>query len=142
MLYKMTDREILGDKSVAYQLHFMSMEGLVGLNKKVSKLYHGNIGEIVQDILTDQEDGLETTKPVTVEPVVKQHQYVSNFWTPVENLQYLTMQAVNKDNAPYVLFENRDGFNFVTLEAMYDQGDAYQQFSKDNYTRDELASGS
>ena len=141
MLYKMTDREILGDKSVAYQLHFMSLEGLVGLNKKISKLYTGNIGDMVQDILTDREDGLETEKRVTIEPVVKQHQYVSNFWTPVENLQYLTMQAVNKDNAPYMLFENRDGFNFVTLEAMYDQGEAYQTFSKDNYTRDELGSG-
>ena len=141
MLYKMTDREILGDKSVAYQLHFMSLEGLVGLNKKVSKLYTGNIGELVQDILTDLDDGLETSKRVTVEPVVKNHQYISNFWTPVENLQYLTMQAINKDNAPYMLFENRDGFNFVTLESMYDQGEAYQTFTKDNYTRDNLSGG-
>ena len=56
MLYKMTDREILGDKSVAYQLHFMSLEGLVGLNKKISKLYTGNIGEMVKDILEDTVD--------------------------------------------------------------------------------------
>ena len=141
MLYKMTDREILGDKSVAYQLHFMSLEGLVGLNKKVSKRYTGQVSELVKEILEDQEDGLETSKLVTVEPTVKNHTYISNFWTPVENLQYLTQQAINKDNAPYVLFENRDGFNFVSLEAMYDAGEPYQSFTSDNYSRDNLTGG-
>lgn len=141
LLYKMTDREVVGDKSIVYQLHFMSFEGIIGLNKRISRSYRGNVGDLVKEIFEDQTDGLQTTKNVYIEPTIVEHKFVSCFWTPIETLQYLTKQAINKDGAPYMLFENRDGFNFVTLEAMYDSGTPYQSFTYDKYTRDETSGG-
>jgi hypothetical protein len=140
VVYKMSEREILGDKAVFYKLHFTSLESLINVNKKVSRAYRGNIGEIVQDILTDRYDGLETEKGVFIEPTTKDHQYVSNFWSPLENINYLTRQATNKDGAKYVFFENRDGFYFITLESLYDQ-ESYHEFTMDKYTRDSLGDG-
>ena len=141
ILYKMSDKEVLGDKNVVYTLHFMSIEALVSLNKKVSRSYKGNIGETVQDILTDEIDGLETSKQVYIETTANTHQHVSNWWTPLQNIQYLVQRAVNENEAPYTFFENRDGFFFISLESMYDAR-TYQEFVHDKYTRDEYGDGS
>jgi len=141
LVYKMSDKEVLGDKNVVYTLHFISIEALVNVNKKSSRSYRGNIGETIKEIMTDQIDGLETTKNVFIEDTVTTHQHVSNWWTPLKNIQYLTERAVNANGAPYTFFENRDGFFFITLESMYDAR-TYQEFVHDKYTRDEYGDGS
>ena len=37
-IYKMADRVLLGDKQVAYVLHFISYEAVIDLNKKISNI--------------------------------------------------------------------------------------------------------
>lgn len=49
--------------------------------------------------------------------------------------------ATNKNKSPtYLFFENREGYNFVSLESLFKQ-EVMQEFTKDNYIRDELSSG-
>lgn len=135
VVYKMTNREVLGDKAISYKLHFTSLESFVSMNKKVSRQYSGNIGETIADIVTDEYDGLESQKRLYVEPTTIDHQHISNFWSPLQNIQYLEKRATNADGAKYVFFENRDGFYFMSLEHMYDQFPT-QEFVYDKYTRD------
>lgn len=140
LIHKMTEREILGDKNLVYTLHFVSIEALVNINKKISRAYNDEVSETVKQIMTDPIDGLETTKEVFTQRSISTHKHISNWWTPLENIQYLTSRAVNADGSPYVFFENRDGFFFVALESMYD-ADVYQEFVHDKYTRSPAGDG-
>jgi hypothetical protein len=138
-IYKLTNRELLGDRAVVYQLHFISQEAIVDLNKKISKVFTGKISDMVTQFVTGDADGLESKKELYIEPTGNNLKYISNYWSPVENLIYLTTNASN--NSPsYIFFENRDGFYFVSLDSLYN-AEVYQEFVYDKYTRDSGANG-
>jgi hypothetical protein len=136
-IYKLSNRELIGDRSVVYQLHFISTEAIVDLNKKVSKVFSGKVSDIVNKFISDSTHGLESKKELFVEPTSNNIKYISNYWTPVENIQYLVEQASNQNKIPiYVFFENRYGFYFISLDSLY-TADNYQEFVYDRYTRDD-----
>jgi len=140
-IYKLSDRQLIGDKSVGYILHFISMEAIVDLNKKISKVYTGSPADIVKSLLTDNVNGLQTKKDVFTEPTTKDIKFISNFWSPVKCITHATTFAVNKSQSPnYVFFENRYGFYFISLDSLYANG-VYQQFTYDKFTRESLPDG-
>lgn len=140
-IYKMTDRELIGNRSMVYQLHFISQEAVVDLNKKVSRTFSGRVSDIAKTLLTDKTVGFQTDKNTVVEDTSSHTKYISNFWSPVKNLNYILNNAVsNSGSASYTFFENRNGFNFVSLEQL-NAADLYQEFFYDNYTRDDRAGG-
>jgi len=140
-IYKMADRVLLGDKLVAYVLHFISVEAVIDLNKKISKTYSGKPEDIVKSIISDNVNGLQSKKDVFVEPTNKNIKFISNFWSPARCINYCTAIAVNKNNAPnYIFFENRFGFYFISLDSLYTNG-LYQSFVKDSYMRDSIQKG-
>jgi hypothetical protein len=140
-IYKLTDRELLGDRAVIYQLHFISVEAVADLNKKVSRVFGNKVSELVTPFIKDNIIGLESKKNVQIEPTLSNVKYISNYWSPIKNIMYLCEQAVNMNKTPnYVFFENRDGFYFISLETLY-QNTMYQEFTYDKYTRDKLPGG-
>lgn len=140
-IYKLTDRQLIGDRSVGYILHFISMEAIVDLNKKISKVYTGSPADIVKSLLTDNINGLQTKKDIFTEATTKDIKFISNFWSPVKCITYATTFAVNKSLSPnYVFFENRYGFYFISLDSLYANG-VYQQFTYDKFTRQSLPDG-
>lgn len=140
-IYKLTDRELLGDRAVTYQLHFISPEAIIDLNKKVSRVYTGKVNDVVADIVTNKTDGLQSSKRFISEDSARSIKFISNFWSPVKCINYAAQFAENVNNSPsYLFFENRDGFYFTSLESMY-VAEAVQQFTYDRYTRDKLPMG-
>jgi len=140
-IYKLSDRQLVGDKNVVYMLHFMSMEGIIDLNKKISKVYTGSPADIVKTLMTDNINGLQTKKEVFTESTARDIKFISNFWSPVKCINYVTNFAVNKSHCPnYVFFENRFGFYFISLDSLYSNG-VYQQFTYDKFTRESLPGG-
>jgi len=140
-IYKMTDREMLKDKQVVYQLHFTSQDALIDLNKSISKTFTGKVSDIANTLLTDKTNGIQSTKKNIVEETSNSTKYTSNFWSPIKNLLYLTDNAVSKNASPsYVFFENRDGYNFVSLDFLYKQP-IIANFTFDNYVRDDRPMG-
>ena len=140
-IYKMGNRELLGDRSVVYQLHFISTEAISDLNKKISKTFTGKVSDLVKRFVTDKFDGMESTKSINVEPTVNSTKYTSNFWSPTQNIMHLVDTAINVNRTPdYVFFENRDGFYFISLESLY-SNNVSQEFTYDKYTRDDLPGG-
>ena len=130
-IYKMSDRHEMADKNIMYQLHFISIEAIADLNVKLSKGYDGKISEIVTKILKD-EDNLSTTKTITVEETANKTKYVSNFWSPIRNINFLLEKAQTVEGNPtYTFFQNRNGFNFVSLDAL-NSGDIKQDFRINN----------
>lgn len=135
-IYKLSERELVSDKSVVYTLHFISKESIVDLNKKISKGFGGKVSEIATSILKEPNIGLETFKNILVEPSSNYTKYVSNFWSPIKNINYLCDSAVNRNGSPsFIFFENREGFNFISLETLYTP-DVLQTFINDKYSRD------
>jgi len=140
-IYKLSDRDLVGDRNVVYQLHFISAEAISDLNKKTSRGFNGKISDLAKQFIEDKIIGLETTKKTFVEETSNNVKYVSNYWTPVENLIFLQNRAANKANVPnYTFFENRDGFFFISLDSLY-QNKPYQSFVYDRYTRDDRPLG-
>jgi hypothetical protein len=136
-IYKLSEREVIGDKSVVYTLHFISKEAIIDLNKKISRGFGGKVSEIATNILKEPNIGLETIKNILVEPSSNSTKYVSNFWSPVKNMNYLCDNGVNRNGSPtYIFFENREGFNFMSLETLYTP-DVLQTFVNDKYSRDD-----
>lgn len=138
---KMTNRTMIGDRSVGYELHFISIESVVDVNAKISKTYSGNCSDIVKSLLTDSMFGLESEKTHIVEETSNRTKYTSNYWSVIKNINFMADTAVNKNYSPsFVFFENRNGFNFVSLETLY-ENDIYQEFVYDNYIRDVKSNG-
>ena len=141
-IFKMTDREMLGDRNVIYELHFITQEALVDLNKRLSKTFSGKCSEIANTLMTDKNVGLQLSRKLNIEETKNSTKFVSNFWNPVKCLNYLADTSLNKNNSPsYVFFENRVGFNFVSLESLYTNNDVIQEFVFDNYMRDDRKGG-
>lgn len=140
-IFKMTNRDMMGDRVVAYELHFSSTDSIIDINKSISRAFSGKISDIAKTILTDINWGLQVQKPLNIEETSNNLKYVSNFWSPIKNLYHLVDIATNKNKSPtYLFFENREGYNFVSLESLFKQ-EVMQEFTKDNYIRDELSSG-
>ena len=140
-IYKMTDREILGDRSVVYQLHFISVEAVVDLNKKVSRTFADKVSNLIEPFIKDKTIGLESEKKINIEPTFNNLKYTSNYWSPIKNLLFLANNAANSNRTPnYVFFENRDGFYFISLESLYQNG-VKEEFVYDKYVRDSTPTG-
>jgi hypothetical protein len=140
-IYKMNDKVNLGDRAIGYELSFISAESLVDSNKKVSKVFSGKISDIVRAFVVDKIDGLESKKKFNVENTRNTIKYVSPYWSPVQNLTFLSENSISENQSPSFLFyENRDGFNFKSLESLY-KAKSFQQFIMDKYSRDSFPQG-
>lgn len=140
-IFKMSNREMAGDRNVIYELHFMSREAVVDLNKKVSKCYQGKCSDIAKQIITDKLNGLESTKAAVIEETPNGVKFISNYWPPVQALNYVAETSSNATGAAsYLFFENRFGLNFVSLELLY-KSSVVQEFVYDAYMRDFTSDG-
>ena len=123
------------------RLSFISAEAIVDSNKKISKVFAGKISDIVGTFVIDKVDGLESKKKFNVENTRNTIKYVSPYWSPVKNLTFLSDNSISETQSPsFLFFENRDGFNFKSLEKMY-KGKPYQEFIMDKYSRDSFPQG-
>lgn len=141
-IFKMADREIVGDRSVVYELHFITQEAVIDLNKRISKAYSGRCSEIAKTLMEDKDFGLQIKRKIFIEETKNATKFISNYWNPVKCLNYLSDHSLNTNDSPtFVFYENRAGFNFVSLETLYTNNDVVQEFVYDNYKRDELPNG-
>lgn len=124
-VYKVTDREYVAERNVVYKLHFISEHALVDAATIISKGYKGKISDIATQVLTDW---VGDTNIGEIETTKNNNRYVSNFWTPSKNLNFLCNNAININDSPtYLSYQNREGFNFRSLDDMY-RSKVYQNF--------------
>lgn len=138
-IYKMTDRVYSAERAVQYTLHFVSFEAIRDLNSKVSKGFAGQIDNIVEKFLKTE---LATEKQINVEKTKNSIIYVSNYWTPFTNINYLTKRSVSTTNnsANFVFFENNKAFNYVSIDALCEQA-SKATYIYDNSTRNPAGGG-
>jgi hypothetical protein len=137
-IYKMADRDYLAERSLVYQLHFISIEAISDINSKISKGFDGKISDIALQLIKDE--GLNSNKVANIEETGNKTKYISNFWSPVRNLNFICKKAQNTSNSPtYVFFENRNGFNFVSLDKLNSQTPI--QYFQNNNSQDTVTPG-
>lgn len=141
-IYKMDDKVNVKERTTSYTLYFISREAVIDLNHKISKVFTGEIHTIVDSILKT-DIGFKTDKPCNIEPTKNKTKYISNFWSPLKNIKYITEQALSdNDSASFVFFENKYGFNFISLDALYSEANPpINVFRWDNYTSEISSTG-
>lgn len=137
-VYKITDREFLAEKNVVYKLHFISIEALHDNTRKISKGFDGKISDIVK---THLNEWVGDNRIGMIEDTKNSTKYVSNFWSPVKNINFLANQSINSNDSPsFIFYEDRAGFNFISLDALY-RGEISQTFNYNVTGRDVLPTG-
>ena len=129
-IYKHANRVETGDRVQKYEMHFISEESFLDEQTQISRNFSGDPQSIIKRIM---RDAFDTGKALNYEESSTSLQYVSNFWTPSRNFKYIADNSYNKNNNPsYMFFENRDGFNFLTMDHLA-QKTSIQDFSKSNF---------
>ena len=127
-IYKMTEREYVLEKNIVYQLHFISEEAITDLNIRLSKGFNGKISDMIVDLVKGKNN-LGSNKPLVLEQTKNSTKYISNYWPITKNINFLLQQSSSlNSSATYSFFENRNGFNYVSLDYLNAE-DVYQYFT-------------
>jgi len=104
-----------------YVLHFCSNELINSVQQVISRSFSGlTSSEHVFNILT--KDLLINKK--RVRKFEKSQGIFDHTFTkckPYEAIEQITKYSYNENNSPFLFFENRDGYNFVSLEKLVTQ---------------------
>jgi hypothetical protein len=116
LIYKAGERELVRDRTQMYNLYFISVEALYDINTQISKKFSGSSDEITKKIC---QTYLSTTKNVIADQSVENLRYVSNFWSPTKNFEFLSQHSrTASGDTSFLFFENRDGFTFRTISEL------------------------
>jgi hypothetical protein len=130
-LYKISDRSEVAERVQVFTLNFVSIESLIDTSLHISKKFTGSPTEIAKTIF---EQYYSTSKKINTSNSTNRIAYISNYWSAVTNIAYLCDNALSARNtADFVSFENRDGFNFISVEDIINQPEI-QSFTKTDYT--------
>lgn len=133
-MYKLTNREQVGDRAVMYELHFISTEAIYDINLRFSKAFEGTASDIISKIF---KSSFVTQKSFAFfEPTTNKTKFVACNWSPIRTINYVAKTSVNNNRSNYMFFENKYGFNFTTLQNIYEKSEVYQNFQLTAQTRD------
>ena len=140
-VFKCSEKVAIRDKLSGYTLSFISIDAVNDLNIRLNNAWSGFCSDIAFRLIAKDKAGVQTEKPINIEDTINGIKFVCNNWSPVKAINYVAEKSVNKDGiSSYLFFENRDGFNFVSLHTLY-QGNTIQDFIFDNYERTETNVG-
>lgn len=139
-VYKMTERDYTAERAIGYTLHFTSFETVRDINSKLSKGYAGNINTLVENFL---KGDLSTEREVFAEPTKNSITYISNYWSPFANINYLAKRSISQKtgSANFVFFQNNRGFQFKSIDSLLEQ-DSLTRYIHDNSKRTPSGSNS
>lgn len=139
-VYKVSEREQINPGSYVYTLHFISIEAIVDVNKKMSRSFSGRVSDIAKILITSPA-GLNSQKDLNIDETPNGTKFTANYWNPARCINYVSVNAQSFAGVPdYIFFENHIGFNFLSMQTLYSQ-EVYQNFVADNYIRDSAPTG-
>ena len=118
-----TGREDISVGAQVYVLNCVSPELLRSNRTRVTQSYTDTNSNIIKEILKDPSL-LQSHKKFVVEKTQGIRKHIATNMRPLEFIRNLTRESISASNSgsPHFLFyENLDGFNFVTLDSLYNQ---------------------
>jgi hypothetical protein len=122
-IYKVTDRKPLPKRQAqTYVLHFCSEELIfsnqITLSKKYADATSTNyVYSICKDILKINSKKLPLSN---FESSLGTSEYILTKYKPFEAIEYITKNSFNFNESTFLFFENRDGFNFKSIEKLFE----------------------
>lgn len=132
-VYSIRDRSLSEDRNQIYKLSFISVEGITDQAVALSQRFRGTTEEIASQIYNDKikeyRRPLEQKGPVTDmiigdTPHVSKVNFIANFWTPVQTLQYLAkyVKGNKMQGADTIFFESNKFFYFTSFQQLISAG--------------------
>jgi len=120
-VYKTTDRKPISNSGQVYTLHFCSDEFISSEMLSVSKAYKSlKVSDIVNDILSN-ELKIDPTRINNLEKTSGVYDLIVPSQRPFEAIQWVTSRAYDNNKFCYFFFENKDGFNLISLQSLFAQ---------------------
>lgn len=119
-VYKISDREKAKDSQIQnYVLHFCSEELVFSNQQSISRSFSGgNTFEYVAGIcLNDLK--VSEKKLTDFDASAGPTEFVLTRKKPLEAIQYFAEQSYSASRSPFLFFENKNGFNFLSIESLY-----------------------
>jgi hypothetical protein len=130
-VYKIENRTPSGNMNTeSYKLYFCSEELILSEQTKISKSVVGTkISNIIRGVLTDNNNGLfvNPEKIAVIEETTGVYDFIIPRLKPFEAISWVSNYArpsasnQNDKVADMLFFQNRDGFNFRSLQSMFKQ---------------------
>jgi hypothetical protein len=117
-IYKQSNRQNVNMSSETYILHFISDEFIFSEQQVVSQAYNTTYSTIAKQILINQLNVPTNYFGLTEESTGLKKLIIPNL-KPIEAVEWCARKAVDIKGSPnFVFFENKLGFNFVTLSTL------------------------
>jgi len=137
-VYKIADREKSPDGQIQrYILHFCSEEQIFSNQQVISRSYSG--GTSSEYIANICRFDLKTNpnKLIDFEISAGPNEFVLTRRTPMEAIEYFAEHSYSQSLSPFLFFENKKGFNFLSLESLYKRNSiATIQYNAAQYTEE------
>ena len=115
-IYKQSNRQNVNLNSETYILHFISDEYVFSEQQIVSQAYSETYSTIAKQIINNQ---LRVSNVGFVEDSTGLKKVIIPHLKPIEAVEWCARKAVDSKGSPnFVFFENRLGYNFVTLSTL------------------------
>lgn len=121
-IYRVSERLLNNGETETYTLHFCSEELFLSEQTKVSKSYSGKkISEMIYDILSNKLK--IDRKYIRMQETDGLYDFIIPYKKPFEAINWLSNYAkpVGKDGADFLFYENSEGFNFYSLQNLFNQ---------------------
>ena len=118
-IYAITDRKIVSETLMSYNIHFCSRELMRNARTRVSRAYDGSLDNTALKILRD-ETGLDSKKKFYYEQTRNKDKFVIPNIRPLSAMNLLSSKALSKNanGAGYYFYETTKGFHFRSYESM------------------------
>ena len=127
-VYAIEQRQLNNDREQFYSLKFISIEAIQDQTISISKRFKGNSADIVAEIYEDYiveyrrpgEAKVKSDLIIGDTPHTTTLNYLSNFWTPAQNLVYIAKYAKGstKTGADFIYYESNKNFYFTSLQQL------------------------
>lgn len=135
-IYKQEKRKPASPNSELSVLYFCSEELILSEQSRISRGYKDTYANIAKNILTDFLSVEEENQIISETNGIKNIAIPS--LKPLDSLFWCASRAVNQKNIPDVLFfENKNGFNFISLSDLFAQDSVPINFSVKNVAEGE-----
>jgi hypothetical protein len=121
-VYRVSERIQNNHFTETYTLHFCSEELFLSEQVKISKSYKNQqLSFIINDILKNYLK--IPTKRIKIDDSDGLYDILIPFKKPFEAINWLTnlAQPLGKEGADFLFFENQEGFNFLSLQKMFEK---------------------
>jgi hypothetical protein len=117
-IYKQSDRKSVSMNEEQYILHFVSDEFILSQQIKIRQSFKDTYSKIVLDIASNYLSMSQASFGILENTIGNRILLVPNR-TPFEAIDLCCRRAINYRGSPtFIFFENREGYNFVTLSTM------------------------